>query len=123
MARFSLSVLALCLFLAVFATALPAAQNNRPDPNAWAFHMAEEMADSTSPTPAHGPATSSHARLHAPASSSATPSKASPSASPTPSSSSSPAPPQETINGGETKSAFDSIPILGPLLGSLLGGK
>ncbi|ODM22330.1 hypothetical protein SI65_03176 [Aspergillus cristatus] len=119
MARFSLSVLALCLFLAVFATALPAAQNNRPDPNAWAFHMAEEMADSASPTPAHGSATPSHA----PASSSATPSKASPSASPTPSSSSSPAPPQETISGGKTKSAFDTIPVLGPLLGSLLGGE
>lgn len=39
MARLSLSVLALCLFLAVFATALPAAQNNRPDPDAWSSHV------------------------------------------------------------------------------------
>ncbi|OJJ87132.1 uncharacterized protein ASPGLDRAFT_55613 [Aspergillus glaucus CBS 516.65] len=114
MARLSLSMLALCLFLAVFATALPTAQNNRPDPNAWAFHMAEEMADSAAPTP-------SNARVHAPASSSATPSKASASASATPSSSATPAPPQETISGGKSKSAFDSIPLLGPLLGSLLG--
>lgn len=139
MARLSISMLALCLFLAVFATALPAAQNNRPDPDAWTFHvrppplipyvyplptndpqMAEEMADSASPTPAHGSTTPSHAHVHAPASS-ATPSNASPLASTTPSSSASPGPPEETISGGKSKSAFDSIPLFGPLLGSLLG--
>lgn len=86
--------------------------------------MDEEMADSASPMPTQGSVTPS---VHAPASSSATPSKASPTPSPkssgaTPKSSASPAAPKETVSGGKTKSAFDTVPFLGPLLGQLLGG-